>query len=321
MPADDRNFDCPACGVSRCGTVFPRARGPASVHVLVRCEACGLVFMRAGSSPEQIRTAQMDLYGEPTKKFNPIVEFVVRRLRMVRVRAATKLMPPGGSILDIGCGRGLFLHLLQARGYRVRGTELDELSARHVHADVPLDLGDVEPGRYPPESFDLISIWHVLEHLPRPALALTACHRALKADGALVIAVPNFASWQARCGGEWWFHLDLPRHIHHFTPASLIHLLETSGFDVERQTTGQWEMDPFGLLQTILNRMRFRFNGLYDTLRSNPSASRDLTVVSRAGFLLCFAVGLPFALCFSALARVMGRGGTIRLVARKRRDR
>jgi 2-polyprenyl-3-methyl-5-hydroxy-6-metoxy-1,4-benzoquinol methylase len=286
----------------------------------VRCSGCGLVFQKYARSDDAVDEAHRTAYGEPTRRFAGPVEAVVRRLRLARVRAAERLMPRGGNVLDIGCGRGVFLRLLKERGYSVRGTEYSEATARNADPEIPVDVGDVEPGRYPDDSFDLVSVWHVLEHMRHPDVVLQACFRALKPGGALMIAVPNYASIQARLGGEHWFHLDLPRHIYQFTPLTLHRLLEENGFEIERSRTGQWEMDPFGLLQTVLNRTGLRHNGLYDTLRNNEEDKRDLSRLFRAGMLALLPIGLPVAAASSGLFRLLGRAGTLIILARKPRS-
>jgi SAM-dependent methyltransferase len=207
--------------------------------------------------------------------------------------------------------------MLKERGYRVRGTELSAATAANVDPAVPIDPGELEPGRYPEASFDLISIWHVLEHLQHPDRTLVACKQALKTGGVLLIATPNYDSAQARFGGEHWFHLDLPRHISQFTESTLRCLLSKTGFQVERCTTGQLEMDPLGWLQTVLNRAGLRHNALFDTLRNNPSIRRDLSPIYRAVMLVLFPFGMLLAIPASYLLRLMNRAGTLIVVARK----
>ncbi len=308
---------CPVCGDGGKAPEFPDATGPAKLHPLERCVECGLVSMREHRTEEDLDAAQADAYGEQGARFNPLIEAGVRGFRAARVRLAMRLMPAGASVLDVGCGRGLFLAMMRERGYRVRGTELSATTAANAYPGVPIEPGELVPGRFEPGAFDLISIWHVLEHMRRPDVALAAAHEALGENGRLLIAVPNYASWQARLGGEHWFHLDVPRHIHQFSPATLRRLVERHGFDIERLSTGQWEMDPFGLLQTALNRLGTRHNALYDALRNNPAVHADLSPVTRAAALVVLVVGMAFAMPASLFARAAGRAGTVILVARK----
>lgn len=308
---------CAICGDSETRALFPGAQGPARDYPLVRCEKCGLVFQKCLRSKADLDAAQAAAYAAPTRRFHGPFEWLVVRFRMARVRLCERLVPAPARVLDVGCGRGLFLQRMAQRGHAVRGTELSEATAANAYADVPVDVGEFRAGRYPPDSFDLISIWHVLEHDQEPAAALAASHEALAPGGALLLAVPNYASFQARLGGELWFHLDLPRHVFQFTPQTLTRLLRDSGFEVESCRTGQWEMDPFGLLQTLLNRLGLRPNGLYDSVRSNPEVRRDLSLGYRAAMLALLPLGLLLALPVSLLCRWAGRAGTLIVVARK----
>ncbi len=313
MPAKDTLTVCPICHVVDTTDEFPGARGPAKTYPVVRCRRCGLVFQKRGGTGDS--GAGTGPAEAPTQnRFGRLLEEFIRLFRRSRVRMAQRLMPAGGSTLDIGCGRGLYLRLLKERGFTVRGTELVAAGAGQ---DVPIDTGEVTPGRYPDGSFDLISMWHVLEHLTKPDVTLEACFRALKPDGVLLIAVPNYASAQARLGGEQWLHLDLPRHIFHFTRPTLQRLLAAHGFRVVSARTGQWEMDPFGLLQTVLNRMGLRHNALFDTLRNDREAGTDLTTPYRAAMLLIFPLGMTLAVPCSLVLRLLGRAGTLIVVARR----
>jgi SAM-dependent methyltransferase len=314
---DRERVPCVICHVTDVRRLFPAARGPARAFPLVRCDRCGLVFEEFARSEEDLEEAQRDAYGQPQRRFISPVELGVRLFCRSRVRLAHRLLPHSGRVLDVGCGRGLFLRMLEQRGHRVRGTELSAATAANADPAIPVDVGELRPGRYEPRSFDLICMWHVLEHMRRPDLALQAASEALVPGGALLIAVPNFDSLQARLGGELWFHLDLPRHIFHFTPETLRRLLQDSGFVLDRCRTGQWEMDPFGLLQTTLNRMGLRHNALYDTLRNNPVVARDLSRPLRAFLLTLFPIGMFLALPFSVIFRLAGRAGTLIAVARK----
>jgi SAM-dependent methyltransferase len=316
MLAEEHNLTvCPICHLSETALEFPEARGLARTYPLVRCRHCGLVFQERVGAHAETAVAASPINAGSQNRFGAALEMLIRLFRLSRVRLATGLMPEGGRTLDIGCGRALYLRMLKERGYQVRGTEL---AAAEPNADpeVPIDMGEVRPGLYPDGSFDLISIWHVLEHLAAPDLTLEACARALKPGGALLIAVPNYGSTQARFGGEHWFHLDLPRHIFHFTQGTLERLLTHHGFRIERCRTGQWEMDPFGLLQTTLNRMGLRHNALFDTLRNDEEIKRDLSGFYRVAMLAAFPIGMLLAVPVSLFLRLMKRAGTLVVLAR-----
>ena len=108
--------------------------------------------------------------------------------------------------------------------------ERDAKTARHV-GDHGRNAAAACPG-LPDNAFDLVILWHALEHLPDPSGALCAIRGLLRDGGRLVVAVPNLASWQARLLKARWFHLDVPRHLWHFTPETLEHLLRVTGFQV-----------------------------------------------------------------------------------------
>ena len=312
----DKRLVCPTCHTVDTVDELPAANGPARRFPLARCLGCELVLQKFLPTDEQLELAQRGAYGEPGRRFHWAGELAVRLGRLARVRLAERLLSPGGRVLDVGCGRGLFLRLLRDRGYQVRGTELSALTVTHARAGASIDSGDLRAGQYPDDHFDLVSIWHVLEHLRTPDKTLAVCFRSLRPGGSLLVAVPNYASVQARLGGEQWFHLDLPRHLFQFTEVTLRSLLCRSGFVIEELRTGQWEMDPFGLLQTLLNRIGLRRNALYDVLRNCEEDKRDLSPLYRCAMLALLPLGVV-AVVASAVLRLLGRAGSLIVIAHK----
>jgi SAM-dependent methyltransferase len=138
----------------------------------------------------------------------------------------------GGSLLDVGCADGLFLHLAQSAGWEVRGVEMAESSAAYARETYQLDVlpGDLRHANFPDQYFDVITFWHVLEHLHDPLGELHEAYRVLKPEGLLVVDVPNIASWQANFFGADWRALDVPRHLYHFSPDTLKAMLARAGF-------------------------------------------------------------------------------------------
>ena len=124
--------------------------------------------------------------------------------------------------------------------------------------------------------------------------------------------MPNLASVQATLGGERWYHLDVPRHRVHFTPAGIHALLRGHGYEVVRTDHLLLEHNPFGMWQSVLNRLTRNPSYLYNLLKRNaPLRSRDLAITA-AGVALA-----PLAVALELGAAVIGRGGTIAVLARR----
>jgi 2-polyprenyl-3-methyl-5-hydroxy-6-metoxy-1,4-benzoquinol methylase len=162
-------------------------------------------------------------------------------------------------MLDAGAGRGRFVAAALAAGYRARGIEPSRRGASAAVAlGVPVEQVTIESARIEPGSLDAVTLWHVLEHLDDPGAALDQIATWLAPSGVLLVGVPNLASLQARLGAERWFHLDVPRHRLHFTPAGLDALLRARGFVPVRTHHLLAEHNPFGMWQSLLSRFTHR---------------------------------------------------------------
>ena len=134
-------------------------------------------------------------------------------------------------ILDVGCGSGSFLSLMRSFGYETVGVEVDGRAVEHARAKGHMVYqGSLESHRLEANSFDCIRFSHVLEHLESPGRSLREAERLLRPGGSIIILVPNIASAAARFFGTYWFHLDLPRHLYHFSFPTISVLLEGAGF-------------------------------------------------------------------------------------------
>jgi len=173
-------------------------------------------------------------FGYPQPEALPLPSFLARWLARVRGWTWMPPPPPPGRLLDVGCGSGAYGASLIRLGWRVDGVEPDAgAAARARMQGVRVQQTGVEEADLPEEAYDVITLWHALEHMDAPVAALRRLRRALREDGLLIVEVPNRAGWGARVLGEFWYHWDLPRHRVHFTPASLRLALEEAGFQVE----------------------------------------------------------------------------------------
>jgi SAM-dependent methyltransferase len=296
---------CPACG----GPLRPWRRAPdhepasGATHVLLRCGECGSAVTAGPPAPADAHEAGAYRPGRPRGAglAAPLLQaFDRRRLGL--------LGPPSGALLDVGAGRGRFVASARAAGWDARGIEPSSREPVPGVEPVALEDAGVAPG-----SLGAITLWHVLEHVEDPEAALRRLHGWLAPGGTLVVGVPNLASLQARAGGPRWYHLDLPRHRTHFTARGVETLLERCGFEVVRSEHVLLEHNPFGLWQSVLNRVTPTQSWLYHALKRNAPV--------RAGDLVPTLLALPLvplALLAEWLAGRAGRGGTVAVVSRSR---
>ncbi|HLW64030.1 MAG TPA: class I SAM-dependent methyltransferase [Gemmataceae bacterium] len=138
-------------------------------------------------------------------------------------------------LLDFGCGNGSYMQIMQRRGWTVTGLDVSERMVERIRNELGLNafVGTLPHLDLEPESFDVITMWHALEHLHDPLPVLREARSLLVRGGKIVISVPNIDSWPFRWFGRNWFALELPRHLSHFMPATLAEMVERAGFAVE----------------------------------------------------------------------------------------
>lgn len=287
------------------------------------CESCmiGLTIPKP-SQQDLSRFYSMGTYRlDDGKRFNPLIEYFIYLFRLRRKREIQKYVR-NGRILDIGCGRGLFLHLMRKHGWEVAGAEVDKEAARCASKAYGIEVIPVQSiKQFSDRSFDVITLYHVLEHSPDPLMLIGECKRLLREKGLLVIEVPNIFSLQASIGKKAWFHLDLPHHSYHFSEAGISALLKKSSFRILRVKQFSLEYNPFGWLQTLLNMSGLRENLFYSLLKSQELRKKERSGFRKKDLFLTFML-LP---TFSPLSFILslfesfllGKGGTIRVYAVK----
>ncbi len=200
-----------------------------------RCLACGLAFL--DPRPDQAELAELyrkdyfaSQYDSGLKRGSPEL---ARRLAQEKHRLRFfHRLKKRGRLLDIGCGLGYFLYAAVQLGYEGEGLDISTDSAAYVREELKIKVttGDIKEVDYGEASFDVITMWHFLEHTPDPRAYLEKAVRWLKPGGLLVVDVPNYEGTDARRTWENWKGWQLPYHFYHFTPQTLGAILQKYGF-------------------------------------------------------------------------------------------
>ena len=315
------NSKCKICGSTVAVTYStPVDYISGEQFTVVRCRDCGLIYVH----PQPPVANLGRYYPEGHQRADPApYERMDAKARVDFVRRY--LSGRCGRVLDVGCGKGLFLSGLRELGWQVYGTELSEISSDFARrSGLPVYTKTIEEAPLETGSFDLISLFHVLEHLPQPQDTLSTALSLLRPGGTLLVEVPNIGSWYARAFGDNWFHYDVPRHLFHFNPETLRRIILTAGFQVDRTETRNIQYDAFGAVQSFLNCVLAKPNLLnnFNTGQTTFSAlwaaqGRFGNLISLAISELALAVGFPVMALVGQLLSPWVEGGTLRVLASK----
>jgi 2-polyprenyl-3-methyl-5-hydroxy-6-metoxy-1,4-benzoquinol methylase len=300
---------CPGCGSER-RTPLLVGRDPISLDAfpVVRCDECQLAYVTPRPDAKHLPAYY------PTRYFGKRHPMFKRQLMALRTHELGR-PAPGARLLDIGCGYGDFILACKEKGWQVTGAEQAASPIFEFHEELGVDVVPVEDlAKLPAASFDVITLWHVFEHLPDPVALLREARRLLKVGGRLLIEVPNFGGWHGRLGGAAWHHHDVPRHLLHFSRKTLTSMLARERLVPERWSTFSIEYDTFGTAQTYLNWICHRPNHLYQWLIRQPTGG------TRRDTILTLLLILPATIVagiFSIVAALVGQGGVLRVISRK----
>ncbi|MFQ5855672.1 MAG: class I SAM-dependent methyltransferase [Anaerolineae bacterium] len=179
---------------------------------------------------------------EPFKRsvdgeLNPFLRWMRRRHYGYRCRAVRRAKPAGGQLVDVGCGTGGFLcELQQGGGWQAMGIDINQRALNVARRQgVQVRCGELGDLGLPTASFDVVTMWEVIEHVLNPWDTLAEIHRILKPNGVLLLSTPNGESWQAQLWGMHWLGWEVPRHLQIFSPQTLRQLLEDAGFEIVRR--------------------------------------------------------------------------------------
>lgn len=178
------------------------------------------------------------------------------------------------TLLDVGCGTGDFLQVAAKSGWEISGIEPNEQARNIANKKTNNSVSGTEQLlNFESQSFDVITLWHVLEHLPDLNQQISTFKKLLKPDGALVIAVPNFKSYDAEIYQEFWAAYDAPRHLWHFSQNSLRKLAGTVNLELVETVPMKFDAYYVSLLSEKYESGKMNFiRGFWNGWRSNWKA-------------------------------------------------
>ena len=284
------------------------------------CAACRCLFLNPLPGSDEILGFYPTQYWWNSAKPSALkrLESIYRRLALSDhvafiVRAAGRR--EGVDLLDVGCGSGTLLGVLKRRGFRGIGIDFSEEAAGLAEAEngVRVVVGSLERAAFPDQSFDIVTLFHVMEHVANPREVLAEVFRVLRSNGAVVLQVPSIDSWQFKLFGAKWYGLDIPRHVIDYSKHAIFKLLNDSGFVVHR-------IRHFNLRDNAPAFVSSLFPSLDPVSRAVQHRKRNVKEPAAATWMRHF---IYFLLVISAsplaiLESAFGHGATVMIEAHKK---
>jgi SAM-dependent methyltransferase len=233
---DCAESSCPLCGeigTNKFLQAPDRFHGGSELYELLKCPSCSLVWLANPPAPVEMGRHYGEDYdrsvagaGEDPNHWSD------RRDTLLTYKST-------GAVLDLGCSSGGFLTSLKGPTWKRYGIEMSPAVAERARAkcNAEVFVGDILAAPFVPKSFDAITCFHVFEHLYQPREVLEKVHEWLKPNGIFYTMMPNIDSAGARIFGSYWYPLELPRHLCHFSPAALKSVAASVGLEVVSLTT------------------------------------------------------------------------------------
>jgi len=229
----ERIGDLRVCPLCRSTTVSDFVTAPDRFHLrevqyqLLRCTSCWCVWLANPPRPEEMGPHYSEDYHEAIVTG---AEHTGAK-RWQTHRKVIAQYKEQGAILDVGCSSGSFLASMRSGRWKLYGIEMDESTAERARANSGAEVfvGDVMDAPFGPNSFDVITGFDVLEHMYQPREFLERVMSWLRPGGIFFAKFPNIDSWEAKLFGTYWYGLELPRHLYHFSPRSMNYLVADLG--------------------------------------------------------------------------------------------
>ncbi len=241
-------YRCPVCKISDWQKLFSTLDKTSQCSFsFYQCKSCGLI--KLDPFPEKSVTEKLYAYTNPeihNQISSPIMKLVymipggkylissyVRSAHILRQKVVLQYLA-SGKLLDVGCGTGEFLTLFDSHFWNLNGVEINHHLTQTIRINYPKIkiFSKTLETFYPKSKYDIITLWHVFEHLPDPLVVIKKCKRLLNDGGWLIIEIPQANSLTRKLFGPYWNLLLIPQHLFFWTASSLTLILKTGGFDV-----------------------------------------------------------------------------------------
>lgn len=276
---------CPVCGFATIDVVLSVKDFTVSNELfpIAECKNCTLRFTQDVPTAQSIipyyKSENYISHTDTAKGIvNRLYHMVRRRtLRKKRILVEQKTNIKAGTIADIGAGTGSFINEMKAHAWTVTGLEPDSDARTKAKELYNIELRNIDEFyQLAPDSFDAITLWHVLEHVHDLHTYVKHLSVLLKKNGKLFIAVPNYTSKDQAIYKETWAAYDVPRHLYHFSPESMEVLLNTAGLIITEYKPMWYDSFYISLLSSKYKTGRSNLvSSFWNGLRSNFTAMQD----------------------------------------------
>lgn len=259
---------------------------------IVSCSSCKFKFTNPRPNQDMLgmyyKSENYISHSNTKKGFINSAYQLIRKYTLLKKLQLISKYFKTGNLLDIGCGTGEFLDICKRSNWKTLGIEPDQQVREHAAKRYDLDIfPEAKIKELPDNSFDVITMWHVLEHVPQLNERIVDLKRIIKPNGIIIIAVPNCNSLDAKIYQEFWAAYDLPRHLYHFTPNDILQLFRKHNLTLMNILPMIFDSFYVSMLSENYkfgksNLLRSMWNGL----RSNISAIRTGKTYSSQIYLL-----------------------------------
>jgi SAM-dependent methyltransferase len=212
------------------------------IFQLNKCDNCGFVLTSPRPSDENIskyyKSENYISHSEISSGLKNRLYLFVRKIALAfKVKLVKRFIKPNDLVIDFGAGTGAFIHALKSNGILCKGYEPDSDARKKAELTKKIKLADTEEFYNQNEQASVITLWHVLEHIPDLSKFIDAASQNLTDNGRLIIAVPNRNSYDAKIYDKYWAAYDVPRHLWHFRKKDLEELFALHDFELIQTRT------------------------------------------------------------------------------------